>query len=414
MNHEPPVPMGQPSPFPPQFGRPKKRPYGLYIFGAFVLFALISLGIQMLFYEPSDSPEPPKDSSTQAPAPSTETPGFKVEVVIAGREHIWQTMFLPDSRMLFNERKGILTIINGNEARDVTVPDVKAAGEGGLLGMVVDPKFQQNRYIYMCYNSTSQDIRVSRWRLEQNMSLSSRKHIITGIPTNPGESPGRHSGCRLGFDMDQKLWVGTGDTAHGDTAIQPKNLGGKVLRVTRDGQPVAGNMGGEFDRRIFSYGHRNIQGLAFFTAPKHGVMGLSIEHGSFLDDEVNELRSGNFGWAPPSEGYDESGPMTDKTRFPDAIDAIWSSGRPTQAPSGGTIINGTVWKGWDGALAMAVMKDKHLKILRLNDDNKVTKEEKVLVGTYGRIRSVTQGPDNALYLSTDNGSDDKVIKLSPQ
>jgi glucose/arabinose dehydrogenase len=217
----------------------------------------------------------------------------------------------------------------------------------------------------------------------------------------------------LAFGPDGYLWAGTGDNARGDTSIQPKNLGGKILRVDRSGAAAPGNLGGDYDSRIYSYGHRNVQGLAFFPSAKNGVLGLSAEHGPTVDDEVNELRKGNFGWAPPAQGYDESVPMTDLTRFPDAISAIWSSGNPTQAPAGAAVIKGKQWKGWDGALAVAMLKGQHLKILRLDDKNKVIKEEKTLVDIYGRLRAVVQGPDGALYIGTSNGNDE-ILKLSPE
>lgn len=387
----------------------KKSLFGrLYLgIGVFVLIALGSLIVQLIFGDVKQAVVDTRDTT-----PSTDTPGFKTEIVIPGLQQPWEIAFLPDGRMLYTERDGTLSIYENGQVREAKISGVVARGEGGLMGLTLDPQFDRNRYMYLCFNAAT-DIRVIRLRLEQDLSPSTEEAIITGIPANITVSPGRHSGCRIGFGPDGNLWVGTGDAAQGDTSVQPRSLGGKVLRITRDGRPVAGNIKGAFDPRVFSYGHRNVQGLAFFPNTRNGVIGLSIEHGSDRDDEVNELRRGNFGWAPPAAGYDESVPMTDTGRFPDAISAIWSSGVPTQAPSGGTIIGGSAWKGWNGALAMAVLKDRHVKVLRLNDKNKVTKEERILAGAYGRIRTVTQGPDGALYLATGNGTDDKIIRLSP-
>lgn len=339
----------------------------------------------------------------------------KESVIAQGLQHVWGMAFLPDGRMVFSERRGVLSIISNGAVRVLaTLDDVSAKGEGGLMGVVVDPAFSSNQFIYTCLSSAQGDIRVVRWKLDPGLSLSARNDIITNIPANTVAEPGRHSGCQIAFDGDGYLWVGTGDTARGDTAIQPKSLGGKVLRVTRDGKAAANNLGVDFDPRIYSYGHRNIQGLAFFKSPKHGVPGVSIEHGSTVDDEVNELKSGNFGWAPPANGYDESVPMTDKGRFPDAIGALWSSGNPTQAPSGGAILHGSQWKEWDGALAIAMLKGRHLKILQLDGNNKVLREEKILLGSHGRLRAVAQGPDGQLYVGSSNGSNDVIVALSPQ
>jgi aldose sugar dehydrogenase len=348
------------------------------------------------------------------PAKSTEQPALKTEVVLSGLDHVWEVAFLPTKEMLFTERSGMLSMLKDGTRTDlINVADAKARGEGGLLGLAVDPDFTNNHFIYTCFNSSAnKDVRVVRWKLKTDLSgAESSSPIVTGMPVN---TSGRHSGCRLAFGTDGNLWVGTGDTAQGDTSIQPKSLGGKVLRVDRDGNAAADNLGGEYDSRIYSYGHRNVQGLAFYRNPIDGVRGVSIEHGSDVDDEVNMLVKGNFGWAPAASGYNETGvPMTDKNRFPDAIDAIWSSGSPTQAPSGATFVYGRQWKAWDGALAVAMLKGEHLKFLTI-DNNKVTGEVKVLEGTFGRIRAAMQGPDGDLYISTDNGDDDKIVRIIPQ
>lgn len=350
------------------------------------------------------------------PTKSTAEPQLTTKVIVSGRSNIWEVAFLPTQEMLFTERKGTLSIVkNGQPATLRTIEDVAAKGEGGLMGLAVDPAFAENRFIYTCYNSTKNDVRVVRWRIAPDAaSLDARTDIVTGIPTNTSGQPGRHSGCRLAFGPDGYLWVGTGDTARGDTSIQPKSLGGKTLRVDRNGGAAPGNVGGQYDPRIFSYGHRNVQGIAFFNAPKQGILGVSVEHGSNVDDEVNVLRAGNFGWAPKPQGYDETGvPMTDKTRFPDAIDAIWSSGSPTQAPSGATIVHGDKWKAWDGRLMVAVLKAQHLKVLTIDDQLKVTAEQRVFESQFGRIRTAVQGPDGNLYLSTDNSSNNQIIRVTP-
>lgn len=348
------------------------------------------------------------------PKKSTIVPSLANEVVLSGRDHVWEIDFLPTKEMLFTERSGTVSMLKGGNVTALAdIQDVYVRGEGGLLGMTVDPDFTTNRYIYTCFNSSQggPDVRVVRWKVKGDLSgLEDRSDIVTGIPSN---STGRHSGCRLAFGPDGYLWVGTGDTARGDTAIQPKSLGGKILRVDRDGAAAPGNLGGDYDARIYSYGHRNVQGLAFYKRPVNDVLGISVEHGSTVDDEVNMLQKGNFGWAPPASGYNESGvPMTDKSRFPDAISAIWSSGNPTQAPSGATFVNGRQWKAWDGALVVAVLKAAHLKVLTLQD-NKVTKEEKAFEGTFGRIRTAVQGPDGNLYIGTDNGGNDQIVRIIP-
>lgn len=250
-----------------------------------------------------------------------------------------------------------------------------------------------------------------RWKLSDDLtSMSDRNDIITGMPSN---TSGRHSGCRLAFGADGYLWVGTGDAAQGTNPQDPKSLGGKILRVDRDGNPPErGNLDGNFDPRIYSYGHRNVQGLAMLLSPRNGIYGISVEHGTGKDDEVNVLAPGNFGW-DPVPNYNESVAMTNTTKFPNAIPAIWSSGDPTVAPSGATFVYGERWRDWSGDLVLAILKDQRLKALELNDDLQVEKVTDLFVEKFGRLRAAVQGPDGNLYITTDNGEDDKIIRITP-
>lgn len=346
---------------------------------------------------------------------AAETPEFTADIIVQGRQNVWDVVMLPGpgKQLLFTERRGSVNLYDGGKVKQVAfISDVSARGEGGLMGMALDSQFAQNRYVYLCHNTTAGDIRVTRWKVVGDLSsLSDRKDIISGIEANPS---GRHSGCRLAFGPDGYLWTGTGDSAQDTQPQQPASLNGKILRTDRNGQAAPGNLGGSFDGRIYSYGHRNTQGIAFFAAARDGLLGVSAEHGSTVDDELNPLVKGNFGWAPP-QGYDEDGvSMTDSHRFPDAIKAIWSSGKPTQAPSGIAVINGSAWRGWDGAVAMAMLKDRHLKIFKLDQDNKLIKEEKVLEGSYGRLRTVYQAADGNVYLTTDNSKNDIIVRLTPR
>jgi glucose/arabinose dehydrogenase len=392
---------------------PSKKKWWLLLVAAVVL---VLAGAAYWWQSKDDTKDTKTNTTTTQKKKSVETPVLATEVVLDGREHIWDIAFLPSKEMLFTERKGTLNIAdNEGQTRQVAaIDDVVAVGEGGLMGLVVDPEFAENRFIYICYNAES-DIRVVRWKLDDDATgLSDRNAIIIGAPRNES---GRHSGCRLAFGPDGYLWVGTGDTAQDLTPQSPqdpKSLGGKILRVTRDGEAAPGNLDGNFDPRIYSYGHRNTQGLAFFEKPVNGVSGISAEHGSFEDDEVNLLKPGNFGWAPPDGSYDENVPMTDKDRFPDAIEAIWSSGNPTLAPSGAAVLTGDQWKAWDGAVVIALLKTQHLRILLLNESLKVTKQEVRFENQFGRLRAVTQGPDGSLYVSTSTGENDKIIRVTPQ
>lgn len=344
------------------------------------------------------------------------SPQFDDQVVASGLNRPWDLKFLPGGELLFTQRDGYLHVWrDGSASRVARISEarfISERSEGGLTGMAVDPQFGQNRRIYLCYNSTSDDVRISSYRLAESLDgVSERRDLVTGITANPS---GRHSGCRMDFGPDGYLWIGTGDAAIGGLPQQPDSLNGKILRISTDGQAAPDNPGGGLDSRVYSYGHRNTQGLAFFRAPLDGVAGVSSEHGPSVDDEVNPLRPGNFGWAPAAGGYDESVPMTDRRRYPDAVRPLWESGSPTQAPSGLAIVYGQKWREWQGAVAMAMQKAEHLKILRLGSQANVIGEERVLEGTYGRLRAVQLGPDGSLYISTDNGDDDRIIRLTPR
>ena len=376
--------------------------------GAAILFAA-QYALKM--YIEASSP----DATTAPSALSTQAPDVQITTVLSGLSHPWDVGFLPDGQMIFNQRKGTISVVRDSKAVTLAqIGDVLVDGEGGLLGLAVDPAFADNRFIYTCFNSTKggPDVRIARWRVNAGVTaLEDRKDIVTTMPSN---TAGRHSGCRIVFGPDGYLWVGTGDSARPNispqTSQNPQSLGGKILRIDRDGKGAVDNLGKPFDNRIYSYGHRNTQGIAFLPQPLNGVVGFSAEHGSTVDDEINPLKKGNFGW-DPDVGYLEIGvPMTGKQKFPDAIDALWRSGSTTQAPSGLAVISGKQWKAWDGAIAMAMLKATHLKILTLDKQASIVKEERILTDK-GRIRSVHQGPDGNVYVTTDNGTNDEIIRL---
>lgn len=341
-----------------------------------------------------------------------------VSTVVAGLANPWDIAFTPDGTMLVTERAGRIDAVIGGSARTLAAPaDVLVAFEAGMMGLAIDPQFATNRRIYTCFASTvsgGNDIRLVRWTVNAGTTaLTGRTDIVTGIPVNASGQTGRHAGCRPRFGPDGYLWVTTGDAATNTVPQDPRSLGGKVLRVTTDGAGAPGNPGGALRSEIYTFGHRNPQGVAF--RPSDGAA-FSIEHGTDCDDEVNRLQpGGNYGWdpVPPGGGraYDESRPMTDLTKFPGAIPALWSSGCPTIAPSGGTFLSGSQWSGWNDALAIAVLKGQELQVIWFFEGD-TKRLEWTAIGDQGRLRVAVQGPDGNLYLATD-ANPGKILRVVP-
>ncbi|WP_031468630.1 PQQ-dependent sugar dehydrogenase [Sciscionella sediminilitoris] len=373
--------------------------------GAVLLAALLLAGCDA-------ASEPP-------PVPGTDS-ALRVTELAGGLEHGWDIGFLPSGAQLITERPGALVTVADGQVRPVRAElgDVYAVGEGGLLGLALDPDFGRNRTFYTCQahaeGGSPVDVRLVRWRLSPDERSAQRfGDLLTGLPLNPS---GRHSGCRPTFAPDGMLLVGTGDAARADAAQDRRGLGGKVLRLDpRTGKPPAGN---PFPGSpVLSYGHRNVQGVA--VRPGTGQVYLA-EHGPSFDDEINRnVPGGNFGWDPSQGGteggYDESVPMTDTARFPDAVRPLWTSGRITEAICGATFLSGPSWGELNGALAVVALKGQKLLLYQLSREGTIVRVRLpgALNESYGRLRAARTGPDGALYVTTSNGADDKLLRLSP-
>jgi len=380
----------------------------------------------------------PSGGATASPAPrSAEVPALDVEVVAKGFEHGWDIGFLPDGRALVTERPGRISIVSGlregatRTTVEADLDDLFVSGEGGLMGMVVHPDFATSRLFTTCQthqeNGQPKDVRLVTWKLSADGTSAQKwRDLLTGLPI----STGRHSGCRptiapgaVNDSGEDELFVGTGDVAQADVPQSRTSLGGKVLRLDLEtGFPLSGNpffsLENERERYIYSYGHRNIQGVA--VQPGTGAI-YTAEHGPSNNDEVNLITAGgNYGWDPSRKGmvdeYDESVPMTDLELYPDAVPAVWQSGERTQAICGAAFLEGDQWGALDGALVITALKGSKLLVLTLADDGSV---EQVAVpqetdGPFGRLRAARLGPDGALYVTTTNGDDDQLLRITPR
>ncbi|MBP2476310.1 glucose/arabinose dehydrogenase [Crossiella equi] len=386
---------------------------------------LVVLGVSLLLTAGCSSAGAPAGT-----APSTgQSPGLAVEVVTDKLTHGWEIGFLPDGRALVSQRPGRVALLSSTKP-GATVSEVQAdfgdvlvRGEGGLLGLLVHPDFATSRKFTTCQTHQQDDrpvdVRLVTWTLAEDgrSAVKAPQPLLTGLPI----ASGRHSGCRLQLAPDGALLVGTGDAAQAAAAQDRRGLGGKVLRIDLNtGQPAPGNpfltAADPRERLLWTVGHRNVQGLA--VRPGSGQV-FAAEHGPTVDDEVNVLKAGaNYGWDPSQGGtvtsYDEDVPMTDTKRFPDAVPAVWSSGDPTVATSAIDFLTGSRWGDLEGVLAMTTLKATKLMLLRLDQAGAVTSVSipRELDDTHGRLRAARLGPDGALYLTTSNGTGDKLLRVT--
>ncbi len=368
----------------------------------------------------------PSGVATEPPADPERVPSLRVQVVKRGLDIPWDLTFLPNGAMLYTQRSRLTMRYRAPGGGDHPVrfdrSGMWSSGETGLMSILAAENFARTRHFYTCHGANSprpggHDVRVVMWRLKQSTRRAVRvRPIVRGLPATSG----RHGGCRLRFGPEGALYIGTGDAA---VARNPQSLrsgGGKVLRV----RPATGrgwpsnpfpHAGRAMKRRIFTYGHRNVQGLAL--RPGRNATMWSVEHGTYRDDEVNRLRrGGNYGW-DPGPGYDESAPMTDFSLPGPQIGARWRSGQPTLATSGAVWLRGAKWGAWRGALAVGCLADSSLRIMRFSRSGRFLRmwTPPRLNGDYGRLRSPVLGPGNVLYVTTANGAgNDKILRVNPR
>jgi glucose/arabinose dehydrogenase len=371
-------------------------------------------------------------ASFNATALATGAPTFTRSVWLGGLAAPWDLAFAPDGAVLFTERSRGLSVRTGGTTRSLFSPtDFVAQDQSGMLGLALDPEFASNRTLYVFMGSNAggaTDNRIVRLVVNADYTaVSSRLDIVTGI----AYSGGAHSGGRIRFGPDGLLYITTGDLRTGTVPQAPTVLGGKVLRVTRDGAAASGNNApAGVDSRVFTLGHRNPQGLAFrpegTATPGRPYL---CEHGPGNNDEVTPLAAGgNGGWDPrptgtPARcpdgsansycGYNGSN-MTDTTRFPSALRPAWTTGGASQGMAGCGFVQGPAWRDWNGALAVALLSGRRVEILRLAADGNSATNTRILDTLTERIRLVTPGPDGALWVLTDGKTGgDEIWRLVP-
>ena len=316
-------------------------------------------------------------------------PKLDVATVATGLDTPWSIGWLPDGRALFTERSGQVRLLEKDgELRQEPVGFVKDVvesdgSESGLLGLAIDPEFDENHFVYL-YLTTPAENLVGRWRFE-NDKLTFDAIVVDGIEAGP-----IHDGGRIAFGPDGALYITTGETGEAELA-QEDGLNGKVLR-TKDFH------GKQVKPEVFTRGHRNVQGIDWQPGTDRAFI---TELGPDENDEVNVLEQGaNYGWP-------NGGGQSPLVTYGDVI-----------SPSGGTFVTGD--SSWKGDFVFAALSGEQLRRLSFDGD-KVTRNQELLKGRYGRLRDVEQGPDGALYILTSNKDgrgepgedDDRILKLTP-
>ncbi len=347
-------------------------------------------------------------------------PTLRVTTVANNLDHPWDVRPIGDGRLLFTQReRASLTLVDADgDLHDVGFPSNKVwvSGETGLMGLAIDPGFADNHRIYTCQGwklpGDDKDIRVIAWRLNNDLSAATHPDLLLkGLPTVTG----RHGGCRLLIDQAGSLHVGTGDAAVTKNPQSLRSFGGKTLRLDPEtGRPWPTNPWAHAHgkkRYIFTYGHRNVQGLA---QRADGTL-WSVEHGTYRDDEINRLRSGgNYGWRP-GPGYDESPPMTNYSLPGRQWGAVWSSGNPTIATSGASFVSGKGWGALRGTLAVGCLAGERLMFVKLTDAGKLrwTRAPGPLHHDFGRLRGVTAFRGSLLVTTDNGGGNDRILRVRP-
>ena len=352
----------------------------------------------------------PAHSAETVLTTDTERRPLTVSKITSGLDHPWSIAFISESDWLVTERSGLLRrVINGElQAKPISgIPKISIGGQGGLLDVVLHPDFKTNQWVYLSYSAggiTGRSTEVLRATLNGNRLVNGK--VI--FKANPKSIGGRHFGSRLAFDADGFLFISLGDRGSKDLAQQTNTHTGSIIRLNDDGtvpkdNPFINNKA--VLPEIYSYGHRNVQGMAFDVSTN--TM-WAHEHGPQGGDELNIVQAGkNYGWPIITYGVNygfgtKIGEGTEKDGMMQPV-TYWD---PSIAPSGLAIVNSPKYPEWQDNLLVGALKFQLVARLEI-ENGTVVHEERLLSGKLGRIRDIRQSPDGYIYLLTD--SDDGGI-----
>jgi glucose/arabinose dehydrogenase len=284
------------------------------------------------------------------------------------------------------------------------------------MGIAVDHLFRQNRLIYVCVSRTYNGRwlnQVMRYKVNSSWKLSFDRYLIrTGMRANT-----IHNGCAVQEGPDHRIWVSMGDSANATLAQNPKRLNGKILRVGRDGSIPSDNPiwpGNSAPTAVYSIGHRNPQGIAF--QPGTGRV-YAVEHGPEKDDEINWIRKGrNYGWpcvTGKNHAYQPGTPGCPAGTSSFSQPA-WSTEGPTLATSNGVFVRSSRWESYAGDLLVSTLKEQDLRRFSFDSGGSPATPRGMLFNNkWGRLRATVLGPGYQLYVTTSNGTNDRVIRITP-
>ena len=405
----------------------------LYVFVAGAAFVFNSYSNNALAYANYPSVQdttkapveklPPNNSYSPAFKGQTRIEGIKtkttldVKVLAEGLKRPWGITILPDGRLLITEKTGTMKIVttSGMVSEPITgLPAVNSGGQGGLLGLTTDPAFSKNRIVYWVFSektSTGNLTAVAKGTLSvDEKKMENVSVIYRADPAHPSMG---HYGGRILVDKTGNLLVTTGERSNLETRPQAQYLtsaNGKVLRITKDGKPAPGNpiLGAGAKPEIYSYGHRNVQNLAF-----HPVTGdiWTAEFGPMGGDELNLVKPGkDYGWPAITYGLEYSGAKVGEgIQQKEGMEQPVYYWNPSISPSGMSFYSGNMISEWKNNLFIGALSGKHILRLVIKD-NKVVGEERLLADQNQRFRSTMQGKDGALYAITDEGRLYRIAK----